>query len=664
MGLKNNKDMQLKLIEDDPWLKSYEKAIEGRLQDYILLKNRLLEKIGSLSEFANGYNFYGFHIEDDYFVYREWAPNALQLFLVGDFNDWNSVRHPLTKKGGFWELKIPYSEYKNKLINGSKVKVIVYTRDKKKEYKIPTYIRRVIQEDNKEYVGQIWFDNYKWNDSNFFKKPQKKENVFIYETHIGMAQEKAGIGTYKEFKEKILPKIKKQGYNTIQIMGIMEHPYYGSFGYQVSNFFACSSRFGTPLELKELIDSAHQLGITVLLDIVHSHAVKNTREGLNKFDGTDYQFFLEEDHPAWGTKLFNYKSHDVLHFLLSNLKYWIEEFHFDGFRFDGVTSMLYKNYGLGINFDNYSKYYNENTNLDALNYLKLANELIKEINPFSLSICEDMSGMPGMCYPINEGGVGFDYRLNMGLPDFFEKLPEIKDEDISMDMIYNQLKNRRSNEKNIGYVESHDQALVGGKTNIFRLADKQMYYHMRKNDKNIKIDRAIALHKIYRFLTVILGGEGYLNFMGNEFGHPEWIDFPREGNNWSYKYAQRKWSLSEDKNLKYYYLNQFDKDLIHFVKENIILRNKAKKLFIHNEKKILVFEKDKFIFCLNLHPNMSYVDIEVENVKNGKYNLVLNTDNSKYLGFDLLERDYVFDVKNNKIKLYIPSRSMFALEKK
>ncbi|MDD3263698.1 MAG: alpha-amylase family glycosyl hydrolase [Candidatus Nanoarchaeia archaeon] len=663
---------KIKLIEDDKFLLDYKDKIINRINNYKSLKEKLIGNQGfKLSDFANGYKFFGFNIEDEFIVYREWAPNALQLFLTGDFNNWSKISHPLVKKGGYWEIKLLKNDYYDVFLKNPRVKVIVFTKNTEKKYRIPLYINRVFEVGNNDFVGEIYFNNYKWNDDFFFKKEIKnefdKDNLIIYETHIGMAQEKESVGSFKEFKEIVLPKIKELGYNAIQIMGIMEHPYYGSFGYQVSNFFAVSSRFGTNDDLKDLINEAHKNEIRVLIDVVHSHAVKNTVEGINEFDGSDEQFFTKEDHPAWDTKLFNYASHDVLHFLLSNIKYWIEEYHFDGFRFDGVTSMLYKNHGLGIDFDNYSKYFDNNLNIDALNYLTLANELIKELNPYSISICEDMSGMPGMCYKIKDGGFGFDYRLNMGLPDFFEKLPEKKDEDINMHEIWYQLINRRKNEKNIGYVESHDQALVGGKTLIFRLMDKEMYYHMKKDDKNLIVDRGMALHKIYRLLVISLGGEGYLNFMGNEFGHPEWIDFPREGNNWSYKYAQRKWSLSKDKNLKYFYLNEFDKDMIKFVKNNKLLNQIPVEKYLDNQRKILVYEKkndkDTFLFCLNLNHKESFTDLKILNVENGKYEIVFNTDNIKYLGNQIIDESYIINVDKNEIILYFPARTFYVLKK-
>ena len=505
------------------------------------------------------------------------------MYLTGDFCDWNVEAYPMTRlDDGVFEVVLTG---RNILKPGDKVQAVVVHNG---EYlrRIPLYATRVVQ-DPETY---LWcaeiddtFSDFPWTDDGF--KPH--EIPFIYECHIGMSSEEGKIATYQYFKDNVLPRIKALGYNTIQIMAIMEHPYYGSFGYQVSNFFAASSRYGTSQELKELINTAHEMGIAVLLDVVHSHAVKNTNEGLNEFDGTVYQFFHvggKGDHSAWGTKLFNYGKNEVLHFLLSNLKYWMETFHFDGFRFDGVTSMLYHDHGLGSAFTGYDMYFSMNTDLEAVTYLQLANELIHDINPDAITVAEDMSGMPGMCLPLDDYGLGFDYRLSMGVPDLWIKtLKESSDENWDIIKLWYELVSRRPEERNIGYCESHDQALVGDKTLMFRLCDADMYWHMNKFDPSLVIDRGIALHKMIRLVTASLAGEGYLNFMGNEFGHPEWIDFPREGNGWSYHYCRRQWSLVDNQDLRFTELNEFDKAMIKLLKNNGIMTEKPVNRWMHQE---------------------------------------------------------------------------------
>ena len=555
-----------RILELNPQLQQFAWDIDYRMELYRNAKARLLGEGQTLNDFANAHHYYGIHHLENGWVYREWAPSAYQLYLEGEFNNWNQTSHPLPNLGnGNWEIYLGEDE----LWEGCKVKTVVDANMTRTEH-LPLYARRVVQnKTNNTFEAEV-VDNWKtfeWTDAGF--KGEKR--MYIYEAHVGMAQEEGKVGTYREFADYTLPHVKQAGYNTIQLMAIMEHPYYGSFGYQVSNFFAASSWFGKPEDLKYLVNKAHEMGIRVLLDVVHSHAVKNTAEGINMFDGTVWQFFHDGEkgeHPAWGTKCFDYGKTGVLHFLLSNLKFWMTEYHFDGFRFDGVTSMLYHDHGLGTDFNSNDKYFSYNTHTEAITYLQLANELIRQVNPDAVTIAEDMSGMPGMALPIEDGGIGFDYRLGMGLPDMWIKAVKGQDEFWDINKMWGEMCMRRPGENTIAYVESHDQALVGDQTMIFRLAGAAMYTDMNKDCHNMVIDRAIALHKMIRLFTLAGGGEGYLNFMGNEFGHPEWIDFPREGNGWSFHYCRRQGSLKENGMLKYQWLNDFDEDMVKLTQEN------------------------------------------------------------------------------------------------
>lgn len=659
--------MEYKIFEYDPYLKPFEKDIDLRMNIYNNKKAEILKNNESLSEFANGHLYFGFHRVEGGWVYREWAPAAQEVYLMGDMNDWNESSLKLTPIGnGNFEI---FLSGEDALYDGCHVKTIIY-HNGKKLYRTPLYIRRVVQDPNDHsWCGVITDESpYKWKNKNF--KPKKK--LFIYECHIGMAQEKEGIGSFEEFRVNTLPRIKKLGYNTIQIMAIMEHPYYGSFGYQVSSFYAISSRFGTPNDLKRLIDTAHSMGIAVLLDVVHSHAVKNTVEGINEFDGTTEQFFhsgAKGEHPAWGTKLFDYSKLGVIHFLLSNLKFYLTEFKFDGFRFDGVTSMIYHDHGLGSAFTSYSLYFSLNTDTNAICYLQLANDLIREINKNAITIAEDMSAMPGMCLPISEGGVGFDYRLAMGIPDMWIKLIKTQsDENWNMWHIYSELTSRRPGEKYIGYAESHDQALVGDKTIIFRLCDSLMYTDMSVLNQNLGIDRGIALHKMIRLISMSLGGEGYLNFMGNEFGHPEWIDFPREGNGWSYFYCRRQWHLVDDELLRYKHLNKFDISMVSVAKKRRVLSGKIQCLFIDADKQVLVYKRGGLIFAFNFSPFNSYDGYHIPTSKKADYKVVLSTDDSEFGGFERVDKDTVYTASYESkgqygFKIYLPSRTAICLGK-
>ena len=654
-----------RILELNPQLVPFSDNIDLRMNLYRNTKNRLLTAGQDLKDFANGHNFYGFHHVEGGWYYREWAPSADQLYLEGDFNNWNPTSHPMKRLDGEnWELYLPGDDT---LWHGCKVKTVVDYHGSRTEH-LPLYIRRVIQnKSNNTFDAEVVDDRraFPWTDQDFVGEDQ----LYIYEAHVGMAQEEGRIGTYREFATKVLPRIKKAGYNTVQLMAIMEHPYYGSFGYQVSNFFAASSWFGHPEDLKYLVNRAHKLGIRVLLDLVHSHAVKNTAEGINMFDGTVWQFFHDGEkgeHPAWGTKCFDYGKTGVLHFLLSNLKFWLEEYHFDGFRFDGVTSMLYHDHGLGTDFNSNDKYFSMNTNVDAIAYLQLANELIRQVKPNAITIAEDMSGMPGMCLPIEDGGIGFDYRLAMGLPDMWIKATKTQDEFWDINKMWGDMCLRRPGENSVAYVESHDQALVGDKTMIFRLADANMYTDMEKTTHNPIIDRAIALHKMIRLFTLAGGGEAYLNFMGNEFGHPEWIDFPREGNGWSFHYCRRQWSLKDNGLLKYQWLNDFDYDMVHLCKRHKIFRQgMANLMLMKAPEQMLCFARCDLFFVFNFHSSNSLEHILIPVYPDTKELVVkFSSDDEKYGGFSQVAH-MTYPIKEfdgvRYAELYIPARTAIVL---
>ena len=655
-----------RVLELNPQLQPFAGDIELRMYNYRSTKERLMPQGGTLNEFANAHEYFGIHHVEGGWVYREWAPSAHQLYLTGDFNNWDKTQYPLKKlDNGIWEL---FLEGEDALWNGCKVKTVVDANMQRTEH-IPLYARRVVQDPKTiTWCAEVVDDwnVFEWTDQKF----KADDILLIYEAHVGMAQEEGKVGTYREFADKTLPRIKEAGYNTIQLMAIMEHPYYGSFGYQVSNFYAASSWFGKPEDLKYLVNKAHEMGIRVLLDLVHSHAVKNTAEGINMFDGTTWQFFhdgAKGDHPTWGTKCFNYGKSEVIHFLLSNLKFWMKEYHFDGFRFDGVTSMLYHDHGLGTDFDSDSKYFSMNTHTEAITYLQLANELIRQVNPEAITIAEDMSGMPGMCLPMEEGGVGFDYRLAMGLPDMWIRtVKEKSDEEWHIGKMWGDMCLRRPGEKTVAYVESHDQALVGDKTMIFRLADANMYTDMEKACHNPVIDRAIALHKMIRLFTLAGGGEAYLNFMGNEFGHPEWIDFPREGNGWSFHYCRRQWSLVDNGFLKYQWLGNFDRDMINLIKRsNMFEQRMADLLLLKEPEKVIVFQRGNLLFAFNFNTSRSLTNVLVPVQGKADYTLRLSSDDDWYGGQDLVKyMPYPVKEFNGQsfVELYLPARTALVFE--
>ena len=664
----------LAIIRHDPWLEPYSDAINGRHEDAVRKEKELAGKGGSLFDFANAHQYFGLHKTRSGWIFREWAPNATAVYIIGSFNNWTEkAEFALTSiDGGVWEITLP----KDVLRHGDLYKLKVHWDGGCGE-RIPAYSTRTVQDEKTLiFSAQVWQPArpYKFKVTNF--KPQTNP-LLIYECHIGMGEDKEGVGTYEEFRVNVLPRIEKDGYNAIQIMAIQEHPYYGSFGYHVSSFYAASSRFGTPDELKRLIDDAHSRGIAVIMDIVHSHAVKNEVEGLGRFDGSYDQYFYGDsrrEHPAWDSLCFDYGKNQVLHFLLSNCKFWLEEYHFDGFRFDGVTSMLYYNHGLGQAFSSYDDYYNGGQDTNAITYLTLANKLIHKVNPHAITIAEEMSGMPGLANKVSDGGIGFDYRMAMGIPDFWIKtIKEKKDEDWKPTAIFWELTNRRADEKTINYAESHDQALVGDKTIIFRLIDSDMYWHMMVDDHNMNVDRGIALHKMIRLVTLATINGGYLNFMGNEFGHPEWIDFPREGNGWSYKYARRQWSLVDREDLKYKFLGKFDEDIIHLVRSKRNFQaTPVEKLWDKDDDQVLAFKRGDLVFVFNFNPSKSFSDYGIL-APEGCYSHVLNSDQDIYGGYNNIDTtvkhltisDPLYQPHGiGWLKLYLPARSVQVLRYK
>jgi 1,4-alpha-glucan branching enzyme len=668
-GLRARADRQ---IARDPLLEPYRGRLDERIRRVADMEKRLTGGQMSLSDFASGHEYFGLHRRGGEWVLREWAPNATHICLVGTMTDWKEQKAFALEQpegaDGVWEIRLPA----NAMNHGDLYRLRVHWIGGQGD-RIPAWARRVVQDpDTLIFNAQVWdpANPYRWQREGFRCPGQPP---FVYETHVGMAQEKEGIGTYREFTGKILPRIVRAGYNVVQLMAIQEHPYYGSFGYQVTNFFAASSRFGTPEDLKELIDTAHAEGLCVIMDLIHSHAASNEVEGLGRFDGTLHQYFHRGPrgrHEAWDSRCFDYAKHQVLHFLLSNCRFWLDEYRFDGFRFDGVTSMLYLHHGLGKAFLSYEDYFDASVDEDALAYLALANRVIHDVRHDAVTIAEDVSGMPGLALPAAEGGTGFDYRFAMGVPDYWIRLTkDTADEDWPLGHLWHELNNRRYDEKTISYAESHDQALVGDKTLIFRMIDAEMYSGMSVFRESIRVDRGMALHKMIRLLTLATAGNGYLNFMGNEFGHPEWIDFPREGNGWSYKYARRQWSLAGDGTLRYQQLARFDVDMVGLARRiNLLGSGNPRLLHEHNETKVLAFERAGHLFIFNFHPSRSYDGCRID-APPGQYRLVMDSDAEIYGGHGRLEPDQVYFTQpegkephlRHPISLYLPTRTALVL---
>ena len=648
------------LVELDPWLAPHEGVINAR-EAYVSLTLEKALDGKSPAEFALGFHHFGLHQTAAGWTFREWAPNATRIVMVGDFSEWQEREEFALRPGAHctWSVDLP----KDVLHHGQKYKLRVYWPNGD-GWRLPSYATYVVQDDDSvDFSAVVWRPDepYQWQHD----VPPAPHVPLIYEVHIGMSSEEEKVASFNEFTAGVLPRIKRAGYNTIQLMAIAEHPYYGSFGYHVSNFFAVSSRFGTPDDFKRLVDTAHGLGLRVIIDIVHAHAAKNEVEGLGNFAGNPTQYFKAHDHPAWDSRLFDYGKPEVLHFLASNCRWWLDEYHVDGFRFDGVTSMLYHDHGLGKSFTNYDDYFTDDVDKDALVYLRLANDVIHAVRPDATTIAEEMSGLPGLAAPTEHGGLGFDYRLAMGAPDLWIKtLKEKRDEDWDLGELVHTLSSHRPEEKVISYAESHDQALVGDKTLIFRLIDKAMYWHMDKADPDLTVERGIALHKLIRLLTAGLHGGGYLNFMGNEFGHPEWIDFPRQGNHWSFKHARRQWSLRDNGFLKYQWLGEFDASLMKLIQTVDVPG--IHYLTIRQHDRVVSFMRGDLLFIINFSPDQSWTDYDVPAAA-GSYRVALSSDDQQFGGHGRIQQDQRYFTApgphGDNVRVYLPARSGLVLRR-
>lgn len=652
-------------VDIDPYLEPYAGKLDERAAYIESVEKRITQSRLDLCSFSCGHEHFGLHLRGGEWIFREWAPNATRMRLIGDFNEWQASDRYEARRitdGGEWELRLPQDGFQH----GQFYRLLLEWPGGGGE-RIPAYARRAVyQQEYNSFNAQVWRpeEPYRWEH----ERPAVHDRApLIYESHVGIASEQPKVASYREFADNILPRIAAIGYNTVQLMAVQEHPYYGSFGYHVSSFFAASSRFGTPEDFKYLVDRAHSLGLAVIIDLVHSHAVKNEVEGLGLFDGTRHQYFHAGErgqHQAWGSYCFDYGKPEVLHFLLSNCRYWLDEFQLDGFRFDGITSMLYHHHGLGTDFMSYDDYFND-VDADALAYLALANKMIHTLSPAATTIAEDVSGMPALTAAAEYGGCGFDYRLAMGIPDYWFEQLEIKDEDWNMDGLFHRVTDHRPEESVINYAESHDQAIVGGKTLIFQMIDADMYSDMHLAHENLQVERGVALHKMIRLATIAGGGQGYLNFMGNEFGHPEWLDFPREGNGWSYHYARRQWSLADNSELYYSCLARFDRDMLELISERRVLESGPPDWKFSNDgDNVLAWMRGGLAFVFNWHPSKSFSDYPVP-LPAGRYKIALDSDRQEYGGFDRVDPGQEFFTApagtRDEIKLYLPTRSALVL---
>ncbi|CED82984.1 1,4-alpha-glucan branching enzyme/starch branching enzyme II [Phaffia rhodozyma] len=526
------------LIDQDPDLENWDWYLNARFKHF----QQSLEKLktiypGGLDEFSSGYLKMGLVLHDDNSItYTEWAEGIIEASLIGDFNAFNPSAHLLKHEidehtgSSYWTIHLPVMENGQPQIPlGSEVKIRITLPSGESLDRFPAWVLRATQSQNPpEVLFRARIERLPpiYNGA----RPLAPRTPKIYEAHIGAATSKPhAIGTFEEFEKNVLWRVKAGGYNTLQLMGIMEHPYYASYGYQVSSFFAVSSRFGSIASLTSLIDAAHKQGIRVILDVVHGHSCTNDMESLNMFNGTRGMYFSEDskgDHPIWGT---------------------------------AVNQSWTGNYG---------QYFSSDTDHAGVEYFMLANHIIKTLFPFVTTIAEDTAGFPTLALSTDIGGLGFDYRLTLGPAYHLFHLLKTEPDDANWSVrdIVASLGNRRLQlgEKTIAFVESHDQCIEGGKTMSQWLFDDEIYTQMSVfQTPTPKVERAMALHKMLRLMVFAFAGEGYMNFMGNEFGHPEWLVFPSVQNGFHTTHCRRQWDLADfSRDLRYRDLARFDREML------------------------------------------------------------------------------------------------------
>ncbi|XP_058788144.1 1,4-alpha-glucan-branching enzyme 3, chloroplastic/amyloplastic [Vicia villosa] len=625
------------------------------------------------------------HIPDAETRYKEWAAkNGPSPYAVIDdgknydiFNikvdpEWQerirALKPPIlywleTRKGRKAWLK----KYIPGIPHGSKYRVYFNTTNGPLE-RVPAWATYVQPElDGRQAYAIHWEpppeDVYKWKN----QSPKVPKSLRIYEAHIGISGSEPKISSFNDFTDKTLPYIKEAGYNAIQLIGVVEHKDYFTVGYRVTNFYATSSRYGTPDDFKRLVDEAHGLGLLVFMEIVHSYAAADEMVGLSLFDGSNDCYFhsgKRGQHKFWGTRMFKYGDVDVLHFLLSNLNWWIEEYQIDGFQFHSLSSMIYTHNGFASFTGDLEEYSNQYVDKDALLYLIMANEILHVLHPNIITIAEDATYYPGLCEPTSQGGLGFDYYVNLSAPEMWSTFLEtVPDHEWSMTKIVNTLVSKKENaNKMLLYAENHNQS-ISGRRSLAEVLFGEIDEHSEHYKESLL--RGSSLHKMIRLITLTIGGRAYMNFMGNEFGHPKRVEFPTSSNDYSYSLANRQWDLLE-KDGVHRDLFTFDKDMMRLDKnERVLSRGFPSFHHVNDSSKVISYVRGPLLFIFNFHPTDSYDSYTVGVEEAGEYQLILNTDEIKYAGQGILRENQYFqrtiskrvDGHRNCIEVQLPSRT-------
>ena len=372
--------------------------------------HRAYEKLGAHQREVDGQ--LGVH-------FAVWAPNADKVSVIGDFNGWNPASHPMRSLGvsGIWEIFVP------NVGDGERYKYEIRSREGAHLQKADPY--GVFFESDASGAAIVWnLDRYTWRDKAWLDERTRSNGwldrpLSVYELHLGswkrVPERGGGPLTYREMAEQIVPYVKDLGYTHIELMPVLEHPFAGSWGYQVTGFFAPTSRFGPPEDFKAFVDECHVNGIAVILDWVPGHFPKDAH-GLARFDGTalyEHEDPRQGEHRDWGTLIFNYGRHEVRAFLLSSALFWLEEYHIDGLRVDAVASMLYLDYSREDG-DWLPNQYGGRENLEAMEFLRQLNVQTHAHYPGTITVAEESTAWPGVTRPVHLGGLGFTYKWNMG----------------------------------------------------------------------------------------------------------------------------------------------------------------------------------------------------------------------------------------------------------
>ncbi len=617
----------------------FDKYLFGEATHY-----KVYNKLGAQVTSINGVNGVNFSV---------WAPNAKRVSVIGDFNLWDGRRHQMQLNGesGVWELFIPglqeFDIYKYEIKTNEN-----YLLEKSDPY--------AFFSETRPKTASVVYDvnKYKWNDQEWIEKRKSKKNlnkpISIYEVHLGswmrVTEEDNRFLTYRELVDKLIPYVLDMNYTHIELMPISEYPYDPSWGYQVTGYFAPTSRFGTPDDFKYFIDKCHENGIYVILDWVPAHFPKDSH-GLAKFDGTslyEHDNKAQGEHPDWGTLIFNYGRREVKNFLISNALFWLKKYHIDGLRVDAVASMLYLDYGKSDG-NWVPNMYGGRENLEAVEFMKHLNSIVEEFIPGALLIAEESTSWGGVTNNVEYDGLGYSLKWNMGwMNDFLFYMEndsihrKYHHNNLTFSMVY------AYTEKFI-LVLSHDEVVHGKKSLLSKMPgdDWQKFANLR-----------VA----YGFMYAHPGKK--LLFMGSEFG--QWREWSED--------RSIDWHLLEYDNHKQ--LQSYVRDLNKLYKEEKALWEKD----FHTEgfewidcqdaeRSIVAFRRlgheEEIIIVCNFTP-VPLVDHKLNVWFDGKYEEILNSDDVKYGGSGIINEGTIEIVGDSQkqLNLKVPPLGVTILKRK